>query len=324
VIAGFPGRPRRFLGDDAVHPRHTVELPSLLSVLPPAGTRARDGGRRDRGGEDAESRTPSAADTAMRREYLGSQVGKTLVVAAAARDPETGRCAGSRKLRRCGLPRGGRRPGRPDPRPHPAVRGEQLEGRPFDGFHVRGTDRIPVLPLRISWRRRCATARPRHEEGKRVVTNGSSFSGRRAEPLHRAGDVPDAAAGGEGVLTKARASIINNRNLGRSRIGSASRRRCRSILRSGEGGPGSPGRWPADAVEAVIGAIFLDGGHEPALRFVRSHFRLPDLLGALVEGFDAKSRLQSGARREHLPLPAYTLLSADGRRTTGSSGSKSV
>jgi len=26
----------------------------------------------------------------------------------------------------------------------------------------------------------------------------------------------------------------------------------------------------ADAVEAVIGAIFLDGGHEAALRFVRS------------------------------------------------------
>src|SRR3990172_347410 len=68
----------------------------------------------------------------------------------------------------------------------------------------------------------------------------------------------------------------------------------------------------ADAVEAVIGAIFLDGGHGAALRFVRGHFRLPDLMGALVAGFDAKSRLQEWCQKEHLPLPAYALLSADG------------
>jgi ribonuclease-3 len=68
----------------------------------------------------------------------------------------------------------------------------------------------------------------------------------------------------------------------------------------------------ADAVEAVIGAIFLDGGHEAALRFVESHFRLPDLMGALVAGFDAKSRLQEWCQGEHLPLPSYTLLSAEG------------
>lgn len=36
-----------------------------------------------------------AADAAMRREYLGRQVGKTLVVAASARDPETGEMRGT-------------------------------------------------------------------------------------------------------------------------------------------------------------------------------------------------------------------------------------
>jgi threonylcarbamoyladenosine tRNA methylthiotransferase MtaB len=36
-----------------------------------------------------------AADIAMRREYLGKQVGKTLVVAASARDPETGEMRGT-------------------------------------------------------------------------------------------------------------------------------------------------------------------------------------------------------------------------------------
>jgi ribonuclease-3 len=117
---------------------------------------------------------------------------------------------------------------------------------------------------------------------------------------------------GEGVLTKARASIINNRNLARvaERIGvPASLRIDPSVRRKGAG---VTRKMAADAVEAVIGAIFLDGGHDAALRFVRSHFRLPDLMGALVEGFDAKSRLQEWCQGEHLPLPAYTLLSADG------------
>ena len=117
---------------------------------------------------------------------------------------------------------------------------------------------------------------------------------------------------GEGVLTKARASIINNRNLVKvaERIGiPASLRIDPSVRRKGAG---VTRKMAADAVEAVIGAIFLDGGHDAALRFVRGHFRLPDLMGALVAGFDAKSRLQEWCQAEHLPLPAYALLSADG------------
>jgi ribonuclease-3 len=117
---------------------------------------------------------------------------------------------------------------------------------------------------------------------------------------------------GEGVLTKARASIINNRNLARvaDRIGVPATLRIDPSVR--RKGAGVTRKMAADAVEAVIGAIFLDGGHEAALRFVRSHFRLPDLMGALVEGFDAKSRLQEWCQGEHLPLPEYTLLSAEG------------
>ena len=117
---------------------------------------------------------------------------------------------------------------------------------------------------------------------------------------------------GEGVLTKARASIINNRNLVKvaERVGvPASLRIDPSVRRRGAG---ITRKMAADAVEAVIGAIFLDGGHEAALRFVRDHFRLPDLMGALVAGFDAKSRLQEWCQREHLPLPAYALLASDG------------
>ncbi len=117
---------------------------------------------------------------------------------------------------------------------------------------------------------------------------------------------------GEGVLTKTRASIINNRNLARvaERIGVPATLRIDPSVR--RKGAGVTRKMAADAVEAVIGAIFLDGGHEAALRFVRSHFRLPDLMGALVAGFDAKSRLQEWCQGAHTHLPVYTLLSADG------------
>lgn len=70
-----------------------------------------------------------AADVAMRREYLGRQVGKTLVVAASARDPETGVMRGTTEnyaeavFRAAFGARGDLIPVRID-----AVRGEHLEG----------------------------------------------------------------------------------------------------------------------------------------------------------------------------------------------------
>ena len=153
---------------------------------------------------------------------------------------------------------------------------------------------------------------PGHEEGKRSYER-LEFLGDAvlnlcvAQEMYRM--LPMA---GEGVLTKARASIINNRNLVKvaERVGVPGLLRIDPSVR--RKGAGVTRKMAADAVEAVIGAIFLDGGHEAALRFVQSHFRLADLMGALVAGFDAKSRLQEWCQREHLPLPEYALLSADG------------
>jgi ribonuclease III len=153
---------------------------------------------------------------------------------------------------------------------------------------------------------------PGHEEGKRSYER-LEFLGDAvlnlcvAQEMYRM--LPLA---GEGVLTKARASIINNRNLAKvaERIGVPGSLRIDPSVR--RKGVGVTRKMAADAVEAVLGAIFLDGGHDAALRFVRSHFRLPDLMGALVAGFDAKSRLQEWCQRERLPLPTYTLLSSEG------------
>jgi ribonuclease-3 len=118
---------------------------------------------------------------------------------------------------------------------------------------------------------------------------------------------------GEGVLTKARAAIINNRNLVRvgERIGiPASLTIDPSVRRKGSGGVTR--KMVADAVEAVIGAIFIDGGYDAAFAFVQEQFRLPDFMEALVAGFDAKSRLQEWCQKEGFALPEYLLQSAEG------------
>ncbi len=118
---------------------------------------------------------------------------------------------------------------------------------------------------------------------------------------------------GEGVLTRVRAAVINNRNLVRvgERIGVADALTVDPAVRR-KGAGAVTRKMVADAVEAIVGAIFVDGGYEPSLAFVQEHFRLPDFMEALVAGFDAKSRLQEWCQREGAPLPEYRLLSADG------------
>lgn len=118
---------------------------------------------------------------------------------------------------------------------------------------------------------------------------------------------------GEGVLTRARAAVINNRNLVQvgERIGVPESIIIDLSVRR-KGSKGITRKMIADAVEAVIGAIFLDGGYDAAAAFVREQFRLPDFMNALVEGFDAKSRLQEWCQREGIDLPEYRLLSSEG------------
>jgi len=67
----------------------------------------------------------------------------------------------------------------------------------------------------------------------------------------------------------------------------------------------------ADAMEAFIGAVFLDGGFKAAYDFVekfwsdmlKSHESPPE---------DAKSKLQEWAQAQSLPLPEYRLLGKSG------------
>ena len=116
----------------------------------------------------------------------------------------------------------------------------------------------------------------------------------------------------EGVLSKARSAVINNRNLLRvgERIGVPESLRTDPSVR--EKGGGVTRKMVADAVEAIAGAIFLDGGYEAAKRFVLAHFWEEKRVAELVSGFDAKSRLQEWCQKRRIPLPVYRLLEVTG------------
>mgnify|MGYP001210639540 CR=1 FL=1 len=111
---------------------------------------------------------------------------------------------------------------------------------------------------------------------------------------------------GEGELSKARAAVINNRSLVRvgERIGVPESLRTDPSLRMKGGGVTR--KMVADAVEAIAGAIFLDGGYGKACEFIRSHFLNEDIDDP-VAGFDAKSRLQEWCQKRKTSLPGYML-----------------
>lgn len=67
----------------------------------------------------------------------------------------------------------------------------------------------------------------------------------------------------------------------------------------------------ADALEALLGALYLDAGLAPAEAFVRRHWT--DLMKAFDSPpEDSKTRLQEWAQAAGRPLPAYTTTGEEG------------
>lgn len=109
----------------------------------------------------------------------------------------------------------------------------------------------------------------------------------------------------EGDLTKVRASLVRQEPLHQIALGLG----LPELIRLGEGELRTNGRQRpsilADALEAVIGAVYLDGGYAPAEALVRRLFGKVELKPALaVSAKDAKTELQEvlQARRMHLPV----------------------
>ena len=126
----------------------------------------------------------------------------------------------------------------------------------------------------------------------------------------------------EGELTRLRASLVSRRSLAEA----AGRLDLGTLLRLGRGEEASGGRSKpallADAVEAVIAAIYLDAGLLPAQTFITSHIiepALPSLERALSIGGtfsgaigDHKSALQELLQARGIGQPTYILTEESG------------
>jgi ribonuclease-3 len=117
----------------------------------------------------------------------------------------------------------------------------------------------------------------------------------------------------EGELSRLRASLVSQPSL----AAIAQTYAFGANLRLGEGELKSGGaRRPsmlADAVEAVVGAVFLDGGFDAARSVVEALFgkAIADI-DPVSAGRDAKTLLQEFLQRRKLPLPRYSVLAIHG------------
>jgi ribonuclease-3 len=117
----------------------------------------------------------------------------------------------------------------------------------------------------------------------------------------------------EGELTRLRAHIVKGDTLAEV----AKRLDLGQYLRLG-GGELKSGGWRresilADALEAVIGAVYLDGGMEPCknmlLRLLDSHIRQLTMHNLRK---DSKTQLQEYLQARHRILPSYQVTAVEG------------
>jgi len=121
----------------------------------------------------------------------------------------------------------------------------------------------------------------------------------------------------EGDLSKLRAHLVSERHL----IQVAQRLELGHYLRLGRGEEKSGGRSKTallvDALEAILAAIYLDGGFEVARNFVLHNIVEPELermarQGETLPVTDFKSALQEALQSLGLPQPAYVLVEETG------------
>lgn len=115
----------------------------------------------------------------------------------------------------------------------------------------------------------------------------------------------------EGALARRFAELVRRESIARISAAIGLGRHLRlAASEAGAGGRDNPALL-ADAGEAVIAALYLDGGLEAARRFVEPAWR-PLMAEEISPPQDAKTALQEWAQGQGLALPAYTLLSTAG------------
>lgn len=145
---------------------------------------------------------------------------------------------------------------------------------------------------------------PGHDSNERLEFLGDSVVGLAVTSYSydNYGDLP------EGELAKLRASVVNTSSL----ASVAESMNLGAMLRLGKGEDSSGGREKesilADVFEAIIGAVFVDGGWEPARD--SALFLLEETIlesSRRPGGEDFKTRLQELTSVLNLPAPTYRL-----------------
>ena len=118
----------------------------------------------------------------------------------------------------------------------------------------------------------------------------------------------------EGDLTRVRAHLVREESLHRLALQLG----LPEVLRLSDGEQrGGGAQRPsilADALEAIIGAVYLDGGFEPAQAVVQR--LLGDLIGAFEADAwskDAKTELQEWLQARRIAVPAYRITATRGQ-----------
>ncbi len=117
----------------------------------------------------------------------------------------------------------------------------------------------------------------------------------------------------EGDLSRVRANLVKQDTLHRLALGLD----LPAVLRVGEGEARTGGKsrpsMLADALEAIIGAVYLDAGFQAATLLVRRLYDgvdiTPDMQAAAK---DAKTALQEWLQGRHMKLPSYRVVDTQG------------
>ena len=117
----------------------------------------------------------------------------------------------------------------------------------------------------------------------------------------------------EGELSRRRANLVNESQLAKM----ARTFELGDYIQLGKGEIQTNGREKnsilADTYEALVAAVYLDGGFEAAFTFIETNF-LPmmDRLHSTAKNYDYKSQLQEKVQVGHGAMPDYHIIREDG------------
>ena len=118
----------------------------------------------------------------------------------------------------------------------------------------------------------------------------------------------------EGAMTRMRVALVRRESLAEV----AKRLQLGRYLQFGQGERKSGGMHRAsilaDSFEALVGAVYLDGGFEVAREVIKAQFDWDKLQTVSADGLkDSKTRLQEWLQAKNLPLPDYGVVKTEGR-----------